>query len=202
MIAETPLRWRTLRLSHTSGMRLATVLLLSCLVIVTTAHAQSQAGVRYSALAQDYPDQTRSGLGGFFIYAPADWVGIDVSSDLFFAEDVGGSAWQTLAGPRLGTRWNDLGVFARLRPGFVRFSERFYKPDIVCIRIFPPPESCLAPRTNFALDIGGTVDVPLGPRMALRLDLGDTLIRFDRGTLDPKWTHNLQFGAGVGWIFD
>jgi hypothetical protein len=172
------------------------------MVTVTSAQAQSQAGVRYSALAQEYPDQTRSGVGGFFVYAPNAWLGIDVSSDFFFAEDVGGSAWQMLVGPRAGVRWNDLGVFARVRPGFVRFSERFFKPNIVCILIFPPPEACLAPNANFALDIGGTVEVPVGSGASLRLDLGDTLMRFSRGDqADAEWTHNLQFGAGVGWSF-
>jgi hypothetical protein len=182
-------------------MRVVVAVLLSCLVTSGALSAQTHAGVRYSALAQEYPDQTRSGVGAFVVFTPRDWLGIDVSTDWFLAEDVGGAAWQVLAGPRAGVRWRDLGLFGRIRPGFVRFSERFFKPNIACILIFPPPEACLAPHTNLALDVGGTVEVPVGPRTRVRLDLGDTLIGVDRGTLEPEWTHNLQFGAGVGWRF-
>lgn len=202
MIAETPRGRCTFPVRHTDLMRFAIVVFLSCLVTVTTASAQSTGGVRYSAVALEYPDQTRSGLGGFFVYSPTEWLGVDVSSDWFFAEDVGGSVWQTLVGPRVGVRWSDLGIFGRVRPGFVRFSDRFYKPGIICIAIFPPPEACLVPHSNLAVDIGGTVEAPLGTRALLRLDLGDTLIRFGRGAgADARWMHNLQFSAGVGWRF-
>jgi hypothetical protein len=183
-------------------MRIVVVLLASALFTSSPAHAQStQAGVQYSALALDYPDQTRSGVGGFVVYSPIAWLGVDASTTLFFSEDAGGYVWQVLAGPRVGTTWSDVALFGRVRPGFVRFSDRIFKPDIACILIFPPPESCLAPNTNFAIDLGGTVEIPLNPSTVLRFDLGDTLTRFDRNDLDPEWKHNLQFAAGVGWRF-
>jgi hypothetical protein len=166
------------------------------------AHAQStQVGAHYSALAQEYPDQSRSGVGGFFVYSPVAWLGVDASTSVFFDEPIGGYAWQVLVGPRLGVSWRDLALFGRVRPGFVRFSERFGKPNIACILIFPPPEACLAPHTNFSLDLGGTVEVPLNAATVLRFDLGDTLVRYDRNDLDAEWMHNLQFAAGVGWRF-
>jgi hypothetical protein len=160
-----------------------------------TAHV----GVHYSALAMEYPDQTRSGVGAFVVVNPMPWLGIDTSTSVFFDEPIGGTAWQLQAGPRLGTAWRDLAIFGRARPGFVRFSERIGKPDIPCILIFPPPEACLAPKTNFSLDIGGTLEVPVGAATRLRLDLGDTLIRYDRNDLETRWVHSLQFAAGVGW---
>jgi hypothetical protein len=183
-------------------MRIASLLLAITVLVAPFAHAQStQAGVHYSALSQEYPDQTRSGFGGFVVYSPLTWLGVDASTSIFLSEPIGGYAWQVLAGPRVGVSWRDLGLFARLRPGFVRFSERFGKPNIACILIFPPPESCLAPNTNFALDLGGTVEIPLNPATLLRFDLGDTLVRYDRNNLESQWMHSLQFAAGIGWKF-
>ena len=188
--------------TETVLMRIVVVVLALAPLASPSAHAQStQAGVLYSAIAQEYPDQSRSGVGGFVVYSPAPWFGVDASTSIFFSEEVGGYAWQLLAGPRVGTLWNDLALFGRVRPGLVRFSERFFKPNIACILIFPPPESCLAPHTNFALDLGGTVELPLNDATALRFDLGDTLIRYDRNDLGAEWMHNLQFAGGLGWRF-
>jgi hypothetical protein len=38
-------------------------------------------------------------------------------------------------------RGRRFGAFARVRPGMVHFSRRFFAPDTVCILIFPTPES-------------------------------------------------------------
>ncbi len=182
-------------------MRIAVAFVVSVMMAVPVLAQSTQAGVHYSALAQEYPDQSRSGVGGFIVFSPLAWLGVDATTSLFFSEPIGGYAWQVLAGPRVGVSWSDFAVFGRVRPGFVRFSERFGKPNIACILIFPPPAACLAPHTNFSLDVGGTVEVPLNPSMLLRFDLGDTLMRFDRNDLGAEWVHNLQFAAGVGWRF-
>ena len=174
---------------------------LSLLPFVTTAHAQTQIGGHYSALALEYPDQTRHGAGAFFVYSPREWFGVDVATTVFASEDIAGSAWQLLAGLRVGGTVEGLGIFGRVRPGFIRFSERFYAPEIVCIAIFPPPESCLAGATNFALDVGGTIEVAPTPATVLRFELGDTLTRYRRFDDSSSWKHGLQFSAGVGWQF-
>lgn len=183
-------------------MRIRIALLGILLLVHSSAHAQTtQAGVHYSAMSLEYPDQTRSGLGGFIVYSPLAWLDVDASTSFFFSEPVGGYAWQVLAGPRVGMAWSDLALYGRVRPGFVRFSDRFFKPNIPCILIFPPPDACLAPHTNLALDLGGTVELPLNESTVLRFDLGDTLIRYDRNGLGDEWMHNLQFVGGVGWKF-
>ena len=183
-------------------MRIVLAVVAVVVLVHPLAYAQTtQVGVHYSAVSQEYPDQSRSGVGGFVVYSPVAWLGVDASTSFFFSEPIGGSAWQLLAGPRVGAAWNDLAIFGRVRPGFVRFSERFGKPNIACILIFPPPEACLAPHTNFAFDLGGTVELPLNASTLLRFDLGDTLIRYDRNGLGDEWMHNLQFAGGVGWRF-
>jgi hypothetical protein len=175
-------------------------ILLGFVLLPSVAGAQTaEAGVHYSAISMEYPDQARSGVGGFFVYSPLAWFGVDTAATFYFDEPLGGNAWQLQAGPRVGMTWRDLSVFVRVRPGVIRFSERIGKPNIPCILIFPPPEACLAPKTNFALDLGGTVEVPVGGAARLRFDLGDALIRYDRNALDPQWMHSLQFTAGVGW---
>ena len=171
------------------------------LALASPALAQVQIGGHYSALALEYPDQTRHGAGAFFVYSPREWLGVDVSTMVFAAKDVGGSAWQLLAGPRVGGTFSGLGVFGRVRPGLIRFSERFYAPEIICIAIFPPPEGCLASATNVALDLGATVEVSPNGSTVLRFDIGDTLTRYRRGDARHHWKHGLQFNAGVGWAF-
>ena len=169
---------------------------------VSPAGAQISIGGQYSALALEYPDQTRSGVGAFIVYSPRPWVGIDATAGVFMSEQPGGVAWQVLAGPRIGAEFAGLRVYGRVRPGVIRFSERFYSPEVVCIAIFPPPESCLASATNLALDIGGTVETDVSSAAFLRFDLGDQLTRYGRGDgAGAAWTHGLQFNAGVGWRF-
>jgi hypothetical protein len=163
-----------------------------------TAAAQTYAGGHYSALALEYPDQTRSGVGGFVVFSRREWLGADVAATWAPAEVIGGSSWQLVAGPRVGRTVEGLGVYGRVRPGFIRFSERFYSPEVVCIAIFPPPDSCLVSSTNFSLDLGGTVELEVAPRVLLRLDLGDTLVRYRRSD-GASWKHGLQFTVGLGW---
>ena len=181
-------------------MRRLVLLLLLSFGIATHANGQTTVGVHYSALANEYPDETLSGVGAFATFSRRLF-GVEAATTFFPSADTGERAWQLLAGPRVGVTWRDVALYGRVRPGFVRFSERFYKPEVVCIAIFPPPEACLASRTSLQLDLGGTVEVGVTPSAVLRLDLGDTLTRYNQEPLAARWTHGLQFTAGVGWKF-
>jgi hypothetical protein len=181
--------------------RLGSTLLLLVL-FAPPAAAQTQAGAHYSGLALDYPDQARHGFGGFFTYAPRPWVGVDVTTAVFPSDDVGNLAWQLLAGPRAGITLGRIGIFGHVRPGFLRFSERFFAPEIACILIFPPPESCLVPKTNFALGVGGTMEAALPGSTVLRVELGDAMTRYTRDGEEPtSWKHAVNFTVGAGWRF-
>jgi hypothetical protein len=175
------------------------LLVLTFLIALSSAlHAQdSSAGASYTLLSLTYPDQIPSGFGGWLT-----WKFVDVGVNLF-PEDhpIIGRQTQLLAGVRGGLRSDRVGLFARVRPGLVHFSERFFQPEIACILIFPPPESCLIDATNFAVDLGGTVEIYPTPRSIIRVDAGDTMIRFGRTQLDPVWKHNFQFAAGGGVRF-
>jgi hypothetical protein len=178
-------------------MRIFVVVLLFSLVSTPLRAQDSSAGASYTLLSLTYPDQMPSGFGGWLT-----WKFIDVAANVF-PEDhpIIGRQTQLVAGVRGGVRMERLGVFARVRPGFVHFSERFFAPDIVCVAIFPPPEACLIEPTNLAVDMGGTVELFATSRATLRVDLGDTLIRFARDGQDPVWKHNFQLAVGAGLRF-
>jgi hypothetical protein len=155
------------------------------------------AGATYGLVSLTYPDQIPNGFGGWLT-----WRLVDVAVNVF-PEDhpIIGRQVQVLGGVRAGFRADRVGAYARLRPGVVHFSRRFLAPEIGCVAIFPTPEVCLIDATNAALDLGGTVELYPSRRTVVRVDLGDTLIRFGRSQLDPVWKHNLQFAAGAGVRF-
>lgn len=187
-------------------MRRAFLVLAVLLFLAPALHAQqATVGGSYTLLSLTYPDQIPNGLGGWFSWdlAPEGLtIGLDAGVN-FFPEDhpIIGRQTEALAGVRGGVRTGRLGAFGRVRPGVIHFSERFFAPEVVCILIFPPPESCLIDSTNVALDLGGTLELYPTPRSVVRIDFGDTLIRFARTQQDPNWKHNLQFAAGAGLRF-
>jgi hypothetical protein len=161
-------------------------------------HAQDTAvGVSYSLLSLTYPDQIPNGFGGWLT-----WRFIDVGANLFPEHHpIIGRQTQLFAGARGGFRRGGFGAYARVRPGLIHFSERFLAPEIGCVAIFPTPEACLIDSTNFTLDLGGTVEFLPTSRAVVRIDVGDTLIRFNRDELDSVWRHNFQLSAGAGVRF-
>ncbi len=189
-----------------SPVRRSLPVLAFLLFLSPALHAQqASAGASYTLLSLTYPDQMPNGFGGWFSWDLATTgptFGIDAGVN-FFPEDhpLIGRQTQVLAGVRGGVRTDHLALFARVRPGFVHFSRRFFQPEIACVLIFPPPESCLIDATNLAFDLGGTVEVYPTARATLRFDLGDTVLRFARTDGDSSWRHNLQFAAGAGWRF-
>lgn len=119
-----------------------------------------------------------------------------------------GNRLQGLFGVKAGQRWEKFGLFAKARPGFMRFGE--VSEPFVCAAILPQPLTCLLARgkTEFALDLGGVVELYPSKRTVVRFDLGDTLIRYrgpfgrpQGGTANNLTSHNLQFNVGVGVRF-
>jgi hypothetical protein len=166
--------------------------------LTTPVYAQDAAvGASYTVLSLTYPDQIPNGFGGWFT-----WRFVDVALNVF-AEDhpIIGRQTQLLAGARGGLRLGGFGAYARIRPGLIHFSRRFLAPDLGCVAIFPTPEACLIEATNFALDLGGTLEFSPSPRSVIRVDAGDTVIRFNQTGLDPAWRHNFQLSGGAGIRF-
>jgi hypothetical protein len=131
-----------------------------------------------------------------------------------------GNKIEGLFGAKVGKRFEKVGVFGKARPGFLHASKGDIRPrtDVGCIAIFPPPAGCFETisKTNFALDLGGVVEVYPTNRTIIRFDAGDTMLflsdRSVPGFFSPstfvtvlpapaETTHNFQFNVGVGFRF-
>jgi hypothetical protein len=173
----------------------AAVLLL--IVTAQDARAQSETpkvelGAQYTVLRLRDFDTTDSGVGGRITYNITDGFGIEGEMNFFperrinFATLSSGNSRRTqgLFGVKTGIRSDGVGIFGKIRPGFIHFGDGA-----------PGPSSGA---TEFALDLGGVFEVYPSRPVALRFDLGDTIIRF--GGLGFT-SHNLQFTAGVALRF-
>ncbi len=142
------------------------------------------------------------GAGGRVTWNINRYLGAEAEFNVFPERDEnasrGGRKLQGLFGVKAGKRSDRLGVFAKIRPGFVHFDKRL----LLC----PPGALCPAVilfyrTTEFALDAGGVLEFYPSRSTAVRFDLGDTIIRFrDRG-YPTRTTHNLQLSAGFGFRF-
>jgi hypothetical protein len=136
----------------------------------------------------------------------------------------GGRKLQGLFGVKVGKRYESFGVFAKARPGFVNFEQGDLqgRPNVLCPAIFPRPLGCFEPkgRTDFALDLGGVLELYPSRGTFIRFDAGDTILRADAHTvpgqfrssngvlinnvavgLPAETTHNFQGGVGFGFRF-
>ena len=81
-----------------------------------------------------------------------------------------------LAGLKSGVRLSRFGVFGKGRAGFWHFT-----------------------RTYTAADVGGVLEYYASPRIAVRIDIGDTIIFY--GGTQLGTVHNFQPGIGVSYRF-
>lgn len=188
----------------------------SILQVPTTTAATFLFPIGYEKHATEY------GFGGRIGYNLSQNFALEAEGN-FFPRDrdlQGGRKIQGLFGVKAGKKFDKVGVFAKARPGFIRFERGDYEPaPVVCILIFPPPLGCLQPvaKTNFAFDVGGVVELYPSARTIIRFDAGDTIIRFGArtvGATNPsppfypvglpvaaETKHNFQASVGVGFRF-
>jgi len=172
-----------------------------------------------ASLSQD--TELVPGFGARLGYNVAPFLTLEAEGNLFprDRDREGGRKKQALFGAKVGKRFSKAGVFAKVRPGFVRFSRGDYRFEGGCVAVFPPPVACFEPvaKTNFAIDLGGVAEFYPSSNTILRFDAGDTVIRFRRRNVAALSTtgltglvvlpvaaetkHNLQVSAGVGFRF-
>jgi Outer membrane protein beta-barrel domain len=172
--------------------------------------------------------RTEAGFGGRVTYNFNDSFAAEAEVNFFprdevaFNEYTDGRALQALFGVKAGRRFGKFGLFGKARPGLVRFGRAFSgtRPETGL-----EGQSLLIPeyagRTNFALDVGGVMELYPSRRVLARFDLGDTVVRFTdltyqltippvagppsqtlfTNTLPGRTTHNFQFNAGIGVRF-
>lgn len=163
-------------------------------------------GAHFSVIRLSDLDSTDVGVGGRFGFNVNDRLGLEAEITSFpqFEGRLfrGGRKVQGLFGAKYGVRSDKFGVFAKLRPGFMRFSTNEVgscQPGPVC-----PAIIVLQEQTNFALDLGGVVEFYPSRHFVTRIDLGDTIVRFGENSYPegrPYTGHNLQISVGFGVRF-
>ena len=162
------------------------------------------------------------GFGGRFGYNFSRHIGIEAEGNFFPRDRAvdGGRKLQGLFGVKVGQRFKKGGLFLKARPGFVRFSRGQYQFSTGgCPTVFPPPIGCFQPQatTNLAFDLGGVAEVYPSKKTIIRIDAGDTMIRFRAQrqvvAVDPatgglvvlpaaaETKHNFQASFGFGFRF-
>jgi hypothetical protein len=173
-----------------------------------------QVGAQLATVASGEFDSTDVGVGGRLSWHPLSLLGIEAEATFYpgdFADDPAFSAsrFEGLFGATVGPRLGAVRPFAKLRPGFVSFSEA--PEPFACILIFPPPLNCTmaAGQTLFALDVGGGVEWFPSAGTFVRADVGDRAIRYPSPTIDSDGTvqdedffgHDFRFTIGGGVKF-
>ena len=167
--------------------------------------------------------RTDPGFGGRFTYNLNEVFSLEAAGYFFpkgcFSCRENGRITEVVGGVKVGKRFENWGIFAKARPGFIRFSEGDF--DIV-----PVPGGGQFPfqferraLNAFATDIGGVLEFYPSKRIVTRFDAGDTIIYFpsrtgqfvtfdDVGgftlvpfTVPARTTHNFQFMTSIGFRF-
>jgi hypothetical protein len=163
-------------------------------IFTNSAQAQSkdpspryEIGLGGEALRLNDLGTSIGGLSGRFAYFVTNNLALDTSIAYFPQEGANFGQTQGLFGVRVGIRDPRYGIFAKIRPGFVRFRQ----DDRALLA---------ADRTKGALDIGFTLEYYDGP-IGLRYDIGDTLIFFGNArSFNGKrlgTTNNFQNSASI-----
>ena len=182
----------------------AVILILAFVCSETFAQSDlRKTEVGFVATALDMRDSIGEkplGLGGRLAYNFTDNFAID-GEVTYFPQGGQGNNGQTqaLAGLRAGVRIKKrVGLFAKIRPGFVRFGGNTFKA------------LNNGARNYFALDVGGVLELYPSSRVIVRVDYGDTIIAFGDDSINTAGssipsrfgtTHNKQASFGIGFRF-
>ena len=179
------------------------------LVCASNARAQEknpkyEFGLHYATLNVSEKSDKDSGLGLRFTYNLNDYLGLEAETSGFPQRREGGGNNETqgLFGVRAGKRNERYGLFAKVRPGLTRF----YLLGTPGQTIFEQGH------TRFALDMGGVFEYYPTQNTAIRVDVGDTMVRFKTGDffyqrldepmfVQRRLSHNLQINIGFALRF-
>ena len=201
-------------------------LVFCLLAITTTTQAQVsdhkfEAGAFFTSITLsdfkertpgfDSGDATVKGMGGRLTYNLNENFAIDGEASFFpsnhFGNEEIGQKMQGFAGLKAGVRQKWVGIFAKARPGVMWFGE--FQPKGSCTTTSFGSTCGVSHEKDFALDLGGVVEFYPAERAIIRVDLGNTLVRFqDRrfGTFTPTvvdggFKSNFQASLGFSWRF-
>jgi hypothetical protein len=192
--------------------------LLGVFLVAADLHAQDaarfEAGGHFVVSTIRELDVNDVGVSGRIAWKPTSMLGVEAELGLFPNDvpdrrAVSSSRVEFAAGVTAGPALGAVRPFARFRTGVLRFAEA--PAPVACILIFPPPLSCQLAGGHSALmlDAGGGVEIGVGGRSFLRIDIGDRLVRYpgpsfgrDREIHDDDFFgHDLRVAVGSGWRF-
>ena len=167
----------------------------------------------YSTINLQAFDSRESGVGVRLAYNINKYLAVEAEGNAFEFSigDHPTDEWlaaQGLLGMRAGFRGRRAGLFAKLRPGVVNFPklrvhQRFCFPMQSC-------EDAGKSGNRLAVDAGAVVEFYPTSKIVVRLDVGDTMIRFKDDVffqtssfvrIKDGFSHNLQVGGSVGFRF-
>jgi hypothetical protein len=206
---------------------------LGVFLLYSVAFAQSQDVPKFELAAEfttferdDFGrGRTEPGLGGRFTYNLNKTFSLEAAG-FFFPKECfncpnNGRVIQAVGGLKAGKRFESWGIFGKVRPGIVSFSDGefniFPTGPVTPTSVFEVQQNRV---TSFATDIGAVLEFYPSKRIVTRFDAGDTIIYFTRRTtntfrFDPvtnstfigpvttpaRTTHSFQFMASVGFRF-
>jgi hypothetical protein len=173
-------------------------------VIAQTEESKFEVGAQFSVIGRGVGDTTSIGGGGRLTFNLTKYLALEGELNYFPSagfNDV--RSFQGQFGVKSGLRYDRVGVFGKLRPGFINTKYEFISfcptfpcpPGAVCFigPCFPP--TFTVSETKLSLDVGGVVEFYPSKRVTVRFDVGDTVVNRSFAT------HNLQVSAGVGFRF-
>lgn len=192
----------------------ATLLLL--LLAPEAAQAQTgehkyEAGVIFTALGAESAGEASKGVGARFGYNFNEHFALDAETAFFprrhLGNDQTGQNVQGFVGLKAGTRSKYAGIFAKARPGVMFVGDSVSGFDCDRRSNFTV---CRPEHNHLALDAGLVAEVYPTSRAIIRLDVGDTIVRFrnvrrdiftDAEASSTHISHNLQISIGFGYRF-
>jgi hypothetical protein len=150
-----------------------------------------------------------AGLGGRVSWRLFPFVDAEGELAVHPTAGVSGYKVQGFAGAKVGARFNRVGLFAKVRPGFLYFSK---DPFGVARSGAPFPATQWAHSLEPAMDVGGVFEYYASNGVVVRFDLADTIVRYDPrrvfvsqreplGEVGGFTTRNRQWSLGVGKRF-
>ena len=204
---------------------------ISIFILHSVALSQSQEvpkfelAAEFTILERDdfFKGRTEPGIGGRFTYNLNKVFALEAAAYFFpkqcFDCPNNGRVSQAVGGLKAGKRFESWGVFGKVRPGVVSFSDGelniFPTGPVTPTSVFEVQQNRV---TSFATDVGAVLEFYPSKRIVTRFDAGDTIIystrrttnnvRFDPATnttfIGPvtspaRTTHSFQFMASVGF---
>jgi hypothetical protein len=176
-----------------------------------TEEYKYEVGAVFTAVGAENLDGASKGLGARFGYNFNEHFALDAETSFFPRRHLGnnqsGQNVQGFVGLKAGARSKYVGIFAKARPGvmFIGTSTSGFDCDTRGdFRV------CRPEHNHLALDAGVVAEVYPSSRTIIRVDVGDTIVRFRSAgrdvfngtqTSSSDITHTFQASIGFGYRF-